>query len=329
MEVGVHPVYAGSWETSRMSTHVLAADIGATHTRAALVGVDSGRVLARAQVLTQAPDGIEAATKRLGGLFEDLVAGAEGVAAVAAGVSSAGPLDPRTGTYRYPPNLPGWHDRSMRPALAARLGVPVEIGHDATLAALAETRFGARRGASDLVYMTVSSGIGAGIVAGGRAVTGSRGGAGEVGHIIVNPGGRACGAGCLGCLEGQSSGLAIAAIAEERLGRALSASEVFTLAKSRDEAADLARAIVLEAIEYLGAGLASVLALLDPQAVILGGGVARGLAEDWWPEVLEATGRYALPRYAGVAPVEPTTLGDDASLLGAAVWALEATDLLG
>lgn len=308
-----------------MATHVLAADIGATHMRAALVEVDSGQVLARAQVLTLAADGIEAATDRLAGLLEALVEVAPS-RPVAAGVSSAGPLDPRTGTYRYPPNLPGWHDRTMRPALAGRLGVPVEIGHDATLAALAETRFGARRGASDLVYVTVSTGIGAGIVAGGRAVTGRGGGAGEVGHAIVNPGGRACGAGCPGCLEGQSSGLAIAAIAEERLGRPLTAHEVFTRAKSGDEAA---REIVLEAVDYLGAGLASVLALLDPEAVILGGGVARGLAEDWWPEVLEATGRFALPRYEGVVPVELTTLGDDASLLGAAIWATSAGDSLG
>jgi len=308
-----------------MPTHVLAADIGATHMRAALVEADSGQVLARAQILTRAADGIEAATERLGGLFEEIVAGAEGITPVAGGVSSAGPLDPRTGTYRYPPNLPGWHDRTMRPALADRLGVPVEIGHDATLAALAETRFGARRGASDLVYITVSTGIGAGIVAGGRAVTGRGGGAGEVGHVIVNPGGRACGAGCSGCLEGQSSGLAIATIAEERLGRALSALEVFTLAKFGDQTA---MAIVLEAIDYLGAGLAGVLALLDPEAVILGGGVARGLAEDWWPEVLKATGRYALPRYEGVVPVELTTLGDDASLLGAAIWATSAADSL-
>lgn len=308
-----------------MPPTVLAADIGATYMRAALVEIDSGALLARAQVLTHPSEGIEAATDRLAGLLAELVEGSE-ARPIAAGVSSAGPLDPRTGTYRYPPNLPGWHDRTMRPALAERLGVPVEVGHDATLAALAEARFGARRGTSDVVYITVSSGIGAGIVAGGRAVTGRHGGAGELGHLIVDPGGRACGAGCPGCLEGQASGIAIAGIAEERFGRALSAREVFALAKSGD---DVARAIVLEAIDYLGAGLAGILALLDPEAVILGGGVARGLAEDWWPEVLAATRRYALPRYGGVVPVEPTTLGDDASLLGAAIWAFSAGDSLG
>src|SRR5690606_13895542 len=114
-----------------------------------------------------------------------------------------------------------WHGRTMRPALAERLGLTVEVGHDATLAALAEARYGAHRGTRDLIYLTVSTGIGAGIVAGGRAVTGSHGGAGEVGHLIVNPGGRRCGAGCPGCLEGEASGSAIAAMAQERLGRAM------------------------------------------------------------------------------------------------------------
>jgi len=265
---------------------------------------------------TLAVDGFEGATDRLGGLLSEVGAGAQ---PTALGVSTAGPLDPRTGTYQHPPNLPGWHGLTMRPALSARLGIPVQVGHDATLAALAEARYGARRGAGDLVYLTVSTGIGAGIVAGRRAVTGSRGGAGEVGHLIVNPGGRACGAGCPGCLEGQSSGSAIAALAGERLGRPVTASEVFALAEAGDAVAD---AVVDEAVGHLAAGIAGLLATLDPEVIVLGGGVAQGLARGrWWDALLEATARYALPRYAGHVPVELTTLGDDASLLGAAVWA--------
>ncbi len=299
---------------------VLAADIGATSMRAALVEVDSGRLLARSQVPTLAVDGFEGATERLGALLIEVGAGAM---PVALGVSTAGPLDPRTGTYQHPPNLPGWHGLTMRPALAGRLGVPVEVGHDATLAALAEARYGAHRGATDLLYMTVSTGIGAGIVSGGRAVTGSRGGAGEVGHLIVNPGGRACGAGCAGCLEGQASGSAIAAIASERLGRPVAAHEVFALADSGEP---VAYGIVEEAVEHLAAGLAGLLAALDPEVVILGGGVAQGLARGpWWVKLLDATARYALPRYEGHVPLELTTLGDAASLLGAAVWATDVS----
>src|SRR5690606_24934456 len=137
--------------------------IGATSMRAALVDRDAGMLLARAQVPTHPAEGFDAATERLGALLEG-IASESPSRPVALGVSTAGPLDPRTGEYRHPPNLPGWHGRTMRDVLAARLGVPVEVGHDATLAALAETRFGAHRGASDLVYLTVSTGIGAGIV---------------------------------------------------------------------------------------------------------------------------------------------------------------------
>ncbi|MCB9492367.1 MAG: ROK family protein [Dehalococcoidia bacterium] len=305
-----------------MTTHVLAADIGATSMRASLVEVDSGELLARAQVPTRPEAGFERATERLADLLEHIVEHT-GLRPAAAGVSTAGPLDPTTGTYQYPPNLPGWHGQAMKPALVGRLGIPVEVGHDATLAALGETRYGARAGARDLVYVTVSTGIGAGIIAGGRAVTGSRGGAGEVGHVIVNPGGRACGAGCAGCLEGQSSGSALAAVGSERLGRELRAEEVFALAQEGDATA---RAVVLEAIEFLGAGLAGLLATLDPAAVILGGGVARGIGAAWWRELLTAVGRYALPRYEGEPPIELTVLGDDASLLGAALWATGAAE---
>lgn len=290
---------------------VLAADIGATSMRAALVDCDAGTLLARAQVPTHPAEGFDAATEQLGALLEGIVSESAS-RPVALGVSTAGPLDPRTGEYRHPPNLPGWHGRTMRDVLVARLGLPVEVGHDATLAALAETRFGAHRGASDLVYLTVSTGIGAGIVAGGRAVTGSHGGAGEVGHLIVNPGGHACGAGCEGCLEGQSSGSAIAAIA------GAPAEEVFARAEAGDAGAER---IIEDAVTYLGAGLAGVLAMLDPQVVVLGGGVAVGLEGRWWPSLLEQAGRFALPRYEGNVPVEMTTLGDDASLLGAALWA--------
>ncbi|MCK9485208.1 MAG: ROK family protein [Dehalococcoidia bacterium] len=306
---------------------VVAVDIGATTTRVALVHVagPAAEVRARERFPTEAARGFEDFAGRLDALVRSVAAGAS---PVAVGVCTAGPVDPATGEYRFPPNLPGWHGRSLRPGLEASLGLPVAVGHDATVAALAETRFGHRRGARDLVYLTVSTGIGAGIVSGGRAVTGHAGGAGEAGHLIVNPGGAACGAGCPGCLEGAASGAALAAEAARRieagdrtaLVRGARAEDVVRAAEQGDPLAD---AIMREAIGHLGAGIASLLALLDPEAVIVGGGVARGL-EPRWAEVLEAVEARALPRYRGGAPVEPTTLGDDASLLGAAVIALEA-----
>ena len=253
-------------------------------------------------------------------------AGAPPIAAI--GVSTAGPVDPSTGTYRHPPNLFGWHGLSMVPALSSTFEMPVVVGHDATLAALAETRFGAHRGTRDLVYLTLSTGIGAGIVAGGRPVTGSTGGAGEAGHLIVRPGGRSCGVGCRGCLEGEASGSALAAMAREalRAGQASSllpgadATDVFAAARSGDA---LAVEIVEGALDAIATGLAGLLALLDPEVIVVGGGLVTGL-DGRWDGLLERTRDLALPRYGDGVPIERTTLGDDASLLGASLIAFEA-----
>ena len=307
----------------------LTADIGATSMRAAVVATD-GRLLARRQVPTEAARGIEDATGRLATLLA-AVRWEGGVPVVATGISTAGPVDPSDGTYRHPPNLPGWHGHSMAADLSIALGTPVYVGHDATLAALAETRYGAARGARDLVYLTVSTGIGAGIIAGGRMVTGASGGAGEAGHLIVAPDVRSwCGAGCPGCLEGVASGAALAGEARQRiaegartaLGPDADAVEVFRAAEQGDA---LAGELVEACIQHLAAGIAGLLAVFDPEALILGGGVMDGLAGRW-DDLLATVQRHALPRYAesGV-PVQRTVLGDDASLLGAAALAAQSS----
>jgi glucokinase len=243
-----------------------------------------------------------------------------------------------SGVYQHPPNLVGWHGLSMKPALERALGLPVVLGHDATLGALAETRFGAGKGLRDLLFITVSTGIGGGIIANGAPVTGAHGGAGELGHLIVEPGGPACGAGCAGCLEGVASGLAIAAAARRRLdtgarssllssasiaGAALTAADVFAAAAAGDA---LAREIVAATIGYLARGIAGLLATLDPAFVVIGGGVGEALAP-YLGELDAAVRACALPRYATGAPLAITTLGDDVSLLGAALIALTAAAL--
>jgi len=305
--------------------HVLAADIGGTQMRAAVVREDSA-ILARMSAPTTPAEGFEAATERLAMLFQRVAARALAPDLLAIGIATAGPVDPADGTYRHPPNLDGWHGKSMVPALGELLGMPVRVGHDATLAALAETRWGARSGAKHLIYLTVSTGIGAGIVVDGKPVTGAHGGAGEVGHLIVAPGGARCAAGCPGCLEGNASGRAIAIAAraaveagvESSLAVTATAAEVFAAA---DEGDPLATEVVERAMGHLASGIAGLLAVFDPEVVILGGGVAEGLAPRW-DGLVEAVRERALPRYAAHVPVERTTLGDDVGLFGAALWAL-------
>lgn len=308
----------------------LAADIGGTTMRAALID-RGGRLLARRNGPTEPSRGLDDAAQRLAAMLTEVRATAT-EAIAGAGISTAGPIDPTTGIYRSPPNLDGWDGLTMVPAIEQALGLPVSVGHDATLAAVAEIEFGAGQGMRHLLYVTVSTGIGAGMIADGRPITGATGGAGEAGHLIVQPGGPACGAGCGGCLEAMASGSGIAAEAKRRTEAGAdwslasvaepTAREVFAAAAAGDA---VARAIIDDAISYLGAGLAGLLAVFDPELVVLGGGVIDGLRPRW-DDVLEATRSQALPRYADGVPLVVSALGDAVSLLGAAVLAFERAD---
>ena len=174
-------------------THVVGVDLGGTYIRAALAD-ERGALAARRKVETRAREGVSAVVDRIVRVVEEVGAGAqETVAAV--GVGSPGPLNAKTGVVSSPPNLPGWRDGRLARILESRLGVPVRLGNDANVAALGEFAFGAGRGARHVIYVTVSTGVGGGIIADGRLLEGQRGAAGEVGHVIVEPGGPPCGCG--------------------------------------------------------------------------------------------------------------------------------------
>jgi glucokinase len=180
----------------------------------------------------------------------------------------------------------------------------------------------------NIIYLTVSTGIGAGLMTNGKLVVGHNSGAGEAGHIIINRGGRSCKNGCKGCLEGSSSGSAIADIAQKKLqytpnsilskvDQLITAADVVAAAKKNDP---LATEIISDVLSNLSSGLASLLALFDPEALILGGGVIEGLAP-WWTELLQKTQETALPRYKDSLPLFQTSLGGNAPIIGAAIFA--------
>ncbi len=310
----------------------VAADIGGTQMRAALV-TRGGELLDRGAIDTHPDDGIEIAASRLAELVESLGNGNGNgngrVEPIGMGISTAGPIDPDTGTYKNPPNLGAWDEKSMKPNLASRLKIPVQIGHDATLAAFAETQFGPHRGAQNLVYVTVSTGVGGGIIANGEMVTGAEGHAGEVGHITVIPGGQRCNVGCDGCFEGNASGpsIAKAALAHIDAGETTAIWEMAGHDRERVtskvvfQAADagdvVATAVREHAVKAIGIGLGSLLNIFDPEALVVGGGVAQGLAARW-DEVVSSVKRFSLAHFQHNPRVHLTTLGDDVGLLGAA-----------
>lgn len=313
--------------TNSTLQYALAGDIGGTNIRAALVDSE-GRITGRGSVDTLPKRGIDDASERLTRLLKAAQATAPDGAEIAGiGVSTAGPIKPATGTYNHPPNLPSWHGKSMKGSLSESMGIPVWVGHDATLAALAETRFGDHVGAENLIYVTISTGVGGGIIANSEMVTGSSGGAGEVGHLAVRTGAYKCNVGCDGCFEGNASGPAIAKIAMERFTgegplaelcggdpSKINSRMVFDAA---DDGDPVAQGVVDLTIENVSIGLGMLINVFNPEALVIGGGVVQGLQRHW--EKLKATViEKSLPGYGSTTPLTATRLGDDVSLLGAA-----------
>lgn len=304
-----------------------AIDVGGTKIALGVADED-GRLLASERFPTlpeRGPDAVIAeAVERLKAL-----AGGEALGAI--GVGCAGPLDLDEGLVLSPPNLPGWDRVPLKATLEAAFGVPVALDNDANAAALAEFRLGAGRGASIMVYATISTGIGGGIVVNGQLLHGLAGAAGEFGHQTVRPDGPACGCGNRGCLEALASGTAIVARAREAVAAGqspalaaipdLHAGHVAQAAADGDPAA---KTIWYAAVEALALGLGNVITTLAPDRVVLGGGVTAA------GELLLTPLRAKLAKHVRMLPIERVDLRiaefqGDAGLMGAIAVALSAT----
>ena len=239
----------------------------------------------------------------------------------AIGVACGGPLDPERGIVFSPPNLPGWDGVPLAARLSAAFNVPVVIENDANAAALGEWRFGAGRGVDDLVYLTVSTGIGGGVVSGGRLVRGATGNAAELGHITAVPGGRPCG--CLrrlGCVEAYASGTSIAARAiDAGMPPTTTAKEVVAAVHAGDATA---AQVWSETTAILGGAIASLVNAFDPALVVLGGGVTQA-GDILFEPVREIVRREAFEPMASSVAVAPAALGREVGVWGAVAVALE------
>ncbi|MGW5099778.1 ROK family protein [Streptomyces sp. NPDC004100] len=310
--------------------HVIALDVGGTWMKAALLGVDSAPAPGTAPVLlhrerraTGRERGPEAVVAEILGFAADLAAhGAAhlGGPAVAAGVAVPGIVDERGGRAVYAANL-GWRDVPLRELLAERLGVPVALGHDVRTGGLAEGRIGAGKGAGRFLFVPLGTGIAGAIGIGGGVEAGAHGFAGEIGHIVVRPGGADCPCGQRGCLERYASAAAV--------------GEAWARVSGRDDAdaADCAKAVANgdpgaervwhDAVDALADGLVTALTLLDPGTLIIGGGLAEA-GETLFCPLREALGRRIT--FQTPPTIVPAALGDTAGCLGAG---LLARDLLG
>jgi glucokinase len=310
-----------------VSEAVFAIDIGGTQLRAAIIGRD-GQIIAKQASRTHAQGGREAILVQITDLCRGLRAAHHSQTIIACGIACPGPLDSGTGVVLNAPNFRDFTDVPLRDEIAKRLSLPTRLENDGIAAAIGEWKHGAGLGSDHLVFLTISTGIGGGVIADGRVLRGRRGMAAHIGHLITDPAsGLRCPCGAIGCFEALACGPAL----ERRLraNKPLCAAigkpepdarDLFRMARAGDPEAV---ALVDQEADYLALGITSALHAYSPERVLIGGGVGSNL-----PQMLDrmraGIARTAMPHFRDV-PVMPAALGDNAGLVGAAALAFDPT----
>jgi glucokinase len=299
---------------------IVSVDIGGTQLRAAVYKQGQREPFAQKRIKTKASE--PGAFGRLVGLIEDVWPKNEEVDAI--GVSTPGPVDSHIGVIIFAPNIKEWRDFHISAKLTEHFGVPAYLDNDANLAGLAEWKFGAGRGHHNVLYLTVSTGVGGGVIINDRLLQGYHGLAAELGHTTIQEGGALCGCGKRGHLESYSSGTGIERFVADQLktGReSVLHSNKKNSAHDISEAAEKGDALSIEAYQiagkYLGIGVANFLHSFDPSVIVFGGGVSQS-----WPlfaDSFDASLKEHVihPRYLERLVITRAELGDDSGLLGA------------
>lgn len=304
------------------SGHVLGLDIGGTKLAAGVVD-GSGAVRSFEVASTRPEQGSERGLERLFSLGRRAVeeAGLSWSEIGAVGIGSGGPLDTARGVLVAPPHLPGWREVPIVALAGEAFRLPVALENDATAAAAGEHRYGAGAGTRHMVYLTISTGVGGGIVIDGKLYRGATGNGGELGHVTVDCEGRPCrGCGRRGCLEAYVSGTSIAERAKEAGLGDVTASDVAAAARDGDA---VASEVWDETTAALACGLTSIVNLFEPELVVLGGGVSTTTGEQLLGPVRERVRTQAMGAAGRAADIVRSALGDHVGVVGAAAIAYE------
>lgn len=313
-----------------MSTDaVIAVDIGGTQVRVALFRDD--RLHQRAALPTDVRGGPSGVMDQIDALIEQVAAEDDRKTITGIGLSLAGPIDTESAVVTRIPTLPGWDGLPVAQALLERTGLPARVENDGIAATLGEWRYGAGRGVSNIVYLTVSTGIGGGAVVDGRLLHGRKGIAGHLGHMRMAQEGSTCSCGTVGCFEALASGSALsqraaatADMSDHLAGiaqsRAVDARDVFEGARAGDSHC---LHLVGEEAMYLGQGITSVIHIFSPDRVVMGGGVSNAF-DQLEPGIHDVIRRDAMTPFRTV-PVVKSALGDDSGLFGAARLVLDTS----
>ncbi len=307
-------------------------DVGGTNVKIALVD-DNGKIIYSNSVPTYAKMGYEYTVNNIKQAIKDLMketnttpSDIEGI-----GFDFPGQVDCKTGVVKLAPNIPGWVNVPIAQMIEDEFHIPTRIDNDVRCAALGELKFGAGRGCENFICITVGTGIGSGIVINGKVVRGATNAAGELGHIKLQMnGGPICGCGDTGCLEAFASGPAIVAMAQEyikggkstkfREMAAVEGGEItpYMVAKAAEEGDPVAKRIFEIVGEYIGIGLTSVINLLNPERVIIGGGVAES-GELLLGPIRKIIKERAMVVAGNAVEIVPAQLGNSAGVIGASM----------
>jgi len=320
-------------KTKNNELPVLAIDLGGTKIAAALIAPDN-RVMYKVHSPTLVSEGLQPVINRIFSTIDRLLSQGSTSTAQLYGIAiaAAGAIDTSKGLVTSSPNLPGWLDVPLRDMVSQRYGVNTCLLNDASAAALAEHRLGAGKGTSNLIYITVSTGVGGGIIINGELYSGASGCAGEIGHMTIDVNGPECGCGNRGCLEVLASGKAIAAEAKRRIKEGeksrltdivsgdLEAITAEKIALAAQDGNRLALEIISRAAGYLGVGMVNLVNIFNPEMIIVGGGLSK-MGELLLAPAREVVRERAFPLCAGAVRIVTAGLGDDAGVLGAALYA--------
>lgn len=311
-----------------MKAYVIGIDLGGTKISTALANFD-GEIIENVVVPTKAEEGEIPVLNRIIRTIEDVLDKSNTTIneVESIGIGSPGPLNAVTGVIITTPNLPFKNYNLVKP-LKERFDIPVYLDNDANVAAIGEFMFGAGKGKKNIVYFTVSTGVGGGAVLNGNIYRGNTCNALEIGHTTVAPNGPRCNCGNIGCLEAVSSGTAIGKRGKDAVSTNVETSlkqyenitsyEVFKEAEKGDE---VAKDIVDEALNYLGIGVANAVAIFDPEMVVIGGGVTQ-VGDILFNKVRQVVNKRCFKNMAEACEVVPAGLGSNAGVVGAVALAI-------
>jgi len=315
-----------------MQQIAIGIDLGGTQVRAALVD-ERGSLVARREELTHANAGPHHILSQIRMLSDELLGTVIPSDVVGIGVSAPGPIDTVSGIAASIPTLSGFADFPLRAELQKSFPFPVSLEHDGIAAAIGEWTFGAGKGVDNLIYVTVSTGIGGGVVADGRVLRGRKGMAAHIGHMSVVPDGELCPCGNRGCFEAYGSGTAFTRRARARAaecsettlggtGEDIHSRDVFAAARAGDA---LANKLIDEEAEILGRGFTSLIHIFSPDMMVMGGGLSNEF-ERLQPGIQGYINQWAMPGFKDVK-VRRAALGQNSGLIGSAALAFFAKNI--